>query len=602
MTGHHPVLALLPFQAASGAEDDALVAQGLVEDICGELTRFPSLEVVSWMSGLAVADRPDREVGERLGATHVLRGRVRRAGDRLQVSAALVEALRGMQLWSERFEVPDRDIFTVEAEIVARIAATLKARLEETVLKESRRKPPEELAAYELSLRGMALLRQGTPEADEEARALFRRALDLDPHYARAHAGLSLSWFNEWSCQFWDRFQANGQLAYEHAHRALDLDDSDAMLHVVIGRVLLYRREFEQASWYFDRALALCPNDAENLIQLSICEAYLGRPEVGIEHAAKAMRLNPYHPNYYYAYAALPHFVARNFSRALEIGSKTVGIPMVDMPAYTAIAFAHLGRMDEAARHLATYNDEFRRRITFGREPEPGEALDWLLDANPYRRQEDIDLLLKGFRLLGGNGTKTARAVDRQRSNGGERERHAFLRHGDGWLVVYANRRAILPDLKGLRDIHFLLERPGQDVHCLDLAERQGDAYGGDDVLDDKARQSLKARISDLQEELAEAEDMNDTGRAERARAEMDRLIETLAKALGLGGRNRRLGGLTERARTTVTWRIRHAVRRIEVVHEPLGKHLANSLRTGTFCSYRPERPVSWRLTGDSGA
>ena len=118
----------------------------------------------------------------------------------------------------------------------------------------------------------------------------------------------------------------------------------------------------------------------------------------------------------------------------------------------------------------------------------------------------------------------------------------------------------LLPDLKGFSDIQRLLERPGEEIHCLDLAERLPSEHGGDEVLDDRARAALKARIRDLQEEIAEAEDRNDIGRTERLRAEFDTLVETLSQALGLGGRSRRLGSLAERARTTVTWRIRHAV------------------------------------------
>ncbi len=600
MSDHGPVLAVLPFQAAAGDDRDALLAQGLFEDVCGELTRFPTLQVISWMSGLAVAHLPDTEIGARLGATHILRGRVHRTGERLRVTASLIDCARGTQLWNEPFVTPAGEILGVGDEIIGRIAATLAARLEDSALKAMRGKPTGSLAAYELSLRGLTLLRQGTLEADEEARGLFQRALELDPHYARAQAGLSLSWFNEWSCQFWDRFARNGRLAYEHAHRALDLDDTDPMVHVVIGRVLLYRREFEQASWYFDRALALCPNDAENLIQLAVCEVYLGRPEVGVQHAEKAMRLNPYHPNYYYCYAALPHFSAHRFERALEIGAKSIGAPIIDIPAYTAIALAHLGRMDEAAEHFAAFNREFRKRITFGREPEPGEACRWLLEVNPYRRREDIEFLEESFRMLdeavagraaGGGAHKPGARRQAEREEGA-----ALLRHGEGWVAEYAGTRAVFPDLKGIHDIRRLLERPGEPIHCLDLAERSDTAFASDVILDDKARQSLKARIQDLEEELAEARDMNDAGRAEQAQAELDQLVDTLSQALGLGGRRRRLGSLTERARTTVTWRIRHAVRKIEAAHEPLGRHLANSLRTGTFCAYQPERAVSWRL------
>lgn len=582
-----PILAVLPFRAA----DDrvALLAQGRLEDVCGELARFPELQVISWRSGLAVADLPDREAGTRLGATHLLRGRLEEHGGWLRVTATLVDCAAGTQLWHERFEAPAADVFTLQDEVVARIAATFTARLEESALHDARRKPTESLAAYEATLRGLALLRQGTVAADEEARRLFEQALERDPTYARAQAGLSLSWFNEWSCQHWSCFEENGRRAYEHAHRALDLDDRDPLLHLVLGRLLLYRREHEQASWYLDRALALCPNDARLLIELSVCEAYLGRPEIGIERAAKAMRLNPYHSNDYYAYAALPHLMARRFDRAVALIGKATGVPIVDNPANAAVALAHVGRIEEAQRQLARYIEAFRERITYGREPEPGEAVRWLLDTNPYRREEDRELIREGFRMLG-QAHASAPSTDAPGTG-------LLAPQGETWVAVYAGRRALLPDLVGLHDIRRLLARPGEQLHCLDLAGRGDDADQGEAVLDAEARQKLKARIRELQETIAEAEAMNDLGRAGRARGEMEALVEALSKALGLGGRSRRLGNLTERARSTVTARIRHAIRKVEGLHEPLARHLDNSIRTGTFCCYRPERPVSWRTS-----
>lgn len=162
-------------------------------------------------------------------------------------------------------------------------------------------------------------------------------------------------------------------------------------------------------------------------------------------------------------------------------------------------------------------------------------------------------------------------------------------------MVEFGNRRTVLPDLKGLHDIRCLLERPGVEIHCLDLAGRGADADQGDPVLDDRARQEVHARIRDLQEELSQADANHDLGRAERAREELDRLVDTLSSALDLRGRPRRLGSLAERARTTATWRIRHAVRKIMVAHEPLGRHFSNSIRTGSFCAYHPEQPVQWR-------
>jgi tetratricopeptide (TPR) repeat protein len=506
------------------------------------------------------------------------------------MTATLVACPGCLHLWDERIEVPLADVHRMQDELVARTAASLNARFEEAALATARRRPPADLAVHELTLRGLAMLRKGTLEADEAARALFEQAIALDPHHPRAHAGIALSWFNEWSCQFWDRFEEASRQAYLHAHRALELDDRDGMIHLVIAKVQLFREAYEKAAWYLDRALALCPHDADLLLQASVLEVYLGRPEAGVEHIARAVRLNPYHPNEYHAVAAFVLLFAGDVEGAIARREMTDAIPFVDAPAYCAVAYAHAGRIAEARAELARFHEEYRSKIAFGGDYPPGAPLAWLFDANPFRRPEDIALIREGFHRL---DEPEAAAPPLAVPN----DRGALLaRAGEGWIVEFAGRRAILPDLKGLRDIRRLLERPGEETHCLDLAERSETAYGSDAALDERARTALKARIRDLGEELADAEDMNDTGRAERARDEMDRLVEALSQALGLGGRGRRIGDLAERARSTVTWRIRYALRRTEAAHPALGTHLAQSLRTGAFCLYRPWERVDWRF------
>ncbi|WP_378074712.1 tetratricopeptide repeat protein [Chelativorans intermedius] len=590
-----PVLAVLPFKVVSGGQSDGTIADGLVEDLSDALARFSTLESIAPMSGAVVAELADREAARRLGATHLLRGRLQREGERFRLVAGLVDGESGAQLWSEKLEAPATGLFELQGELVARISATFSARIEETALQAARRKPTGSLAAYELTLKGMSLLRRGSYEADEEARGLFRHALELDPQYARAYAGLSLSWFNEWGCQLWNRIAENGQAAYEYAHRALDLDDSDAMLHVVIGRILLYRREYEQASWYLDRALQICPNDADVLLQLAVAEVFLGRPEIGIERGAQALHLNPYHPNGCYAYAAFPYFTARKLEDFLKLNGRAVNTPLICAPAHSAISSAYLGRMGEAQHHLKLFYEKFGRMIADGRPFTPREACDWLLDYAPYRRREDREFVADGFRLVDGGIAKRSPETTASHMP----TDNIFVSGGGGWRLRFAGREANLPDIKGLRDIQRLIGRAGEEIHCLDLAGREEEAYGGQFILDDKARQSLKLRIRDLQEEIAEAEDMNDPGRAERAREELDQLVEMLSKALGLGGRNRQLGSMSERARTAVTWRIRHAIRKIETLHPDLARHLRTSVRTGTFCAYRPEQPIRWRLCTD---
>jgi hypothetical protein len=184
-----------------------------------------------------------------------------------------------------------------------------------------------------------------------------------------------------------------------------------------------------------------------------------------------------------------------------------------------------------------------------------------------------------------------------------------FRREGELWRLSYAGVDAHLPDLKGLHDIARLLGAPGDEIHCLELA---GGAAGAtprparDDslalqghageLLDEQGRGEFKRRIADLREQIELADAAGDVIRAERAREELDGVAEALASAFGLGGRARRAGDPAERARSAVTWRIRSAVSKVEAAHPELGAHLRASVRTGTFCSYRPERPLRWSL------
>jgi len=186
-----------------------------------------------------------------------------------------------------------------------------------------------------------------------------------------------------------------------------------------------------------------------------------------------------------------------------------------------------------------------------------------------------------------------------------------FRLDGEYWTLTYAGTTVRVADSKGLRDIAALLTRQGRDLHVADLiaatdppagaagiATRAATLQRGsiDPVLDDRARAAYRTRLVDLRDELDEAEANADIGRAEAAKAEMDTIANALASALGLGGRARVAGDPAERARKAVTQRIRNALKRLADVHPELAAHLDRSIRTGRFCTYRPEHPVDWSL------
>jgi hypothetical protein len=163
------------------------------------------------------------------------------------------------------------------------------------------------------------------------------------------------------------------------------------------------------------------------------------------------------------------------------------------------------------------------------------------------------------------------------------------------WTLTFDGATAHLPDSKGLRDLATLLGAPGERVHAVRLLTGRPPAAGADPVLDDRARAAYRARLAELDAELDQAGADHDPGRAERARLEREALLDELSRVVGLGGRARRLGDDTERARKAVSARIHDAVARIERANPALGRHLRQAVATGTWCSYSPPEPVPWR-------
>ncbi len=172
-----------------------------------------------------------------------------------------------------------------------------------------------------------------------------------------------------------------------------------------------------------------------------------------------------------------------------------------------------------------------------------------------------------------------------------------FLRDGERWRVRYAGREVFVSDSKGVRDLAALLAAPGRQIAAAELLGLPASAPGADPVLDARARAEYRERLTELQQEQQAAEELHDLGRAERARAEYEFILAELRAATGLGGRSRRLADETERARKTVTARIRYAVQRIGAVHPQLADHLTASVRTGVLCSYQPSQPMAWRTS-----
>ncbi len=585
-------LALLPLENLSGADEDARLARGFVQDLITELARFPALGVIAADSVFATGcdGKSTTEIARELRVRHLLRGSLRRHGEALRISVQLLEADTGHHLWAARFD--EEDLPTVHDEIAAKIANALAVHLDQSLLAAARRRQPASLAAYECWLRGMECLQRGTAEADAEGRAFFERALAADPHDARAHAGMSLSHFNEWSCQTWELWEEKERLAYDHATQAEALDPDDALVQMILARIEQYRREFDRAGPRLELARRLAPNDAGILVQLGLTQTLQGNPELALDAAERALELNPLCPPWYFCFASLPLFAMRRYTEFLAAARKAPPGLVVDVPAYRAAAHAYLGQRDEASAALAEFRADFTQRIACGRKPDDAELFRWVLHVNPYRDDADLRHFAEGLRRAGLAGKPKPRSaappVPWPVAN-------IFRREGGWWTISFEGNVAQLPDMRGLHDLRRLLARPGEEIPSAELA---GAALhsAGIERLDERALRAYRERLRDLDADLEQACAIADERRAIALEREREHLLREIGSATGIGGRVRATGGVAEKARTAVTWRIRHAIKKLEAVHPALGRHLSNSVRTGAFCRYSPEKTTRWHV------
>lgn len=594
-------LAVLPFANLSGEERFEFFSRELVEEFIIDLSHFSALEIISsyTSSRLNDPDLDEIEEARKIDIDYLLKGSLHLQSESIRLNTQLLDTENRKIIWAERFDAPLDSIFEIQESIAERVVFTISAEVDNNVLKSARKKPTTSLAAYECWLRGMDRLRLGTLEADHEARVFFNQALTIDPNYSRAYVGLSLSHFNEWSCQLWELYEQSEQSAFNYAIKAFHLDETDHIVQMILGRVYIYRRQFEEAEYHIERSLELNSNDADNLVQLSTCLAFLGRAAEGERIFKKALRLNPYRNLWYYQYGSFTYFVQKKYKLAIDMALKRQIVKVwVDLPAEIAAAYAHLGETELARQYLYVFIDEFTSSINKGKRAKADEIIDWIRRANPFRYQEDIDCYVNGLLRAG-----LQEVLTDVKDMGAPwtllnlpEHRSIFKKEQAIWHFEFERVEATMPDLKGFHDIAALLAAPENEIHCTELMGSESSMAENDVAIDDQAKSAYKKHINDLEQDIEEAKVNNDIGRKEALQKELDQIIDHLSKNLGLGKRSRKMKSPADRARAAVTLRIRSAIKRLTEHHPALGKHLTNSVRTGVFCGYFPEKPREWIL------
>jgi adenylate cyclase len=389
-------IAVLPFANMSEDPTQDYFSDGISEDIITDLSRISGLKVISRNSSFTYKGRAVdiRTVGRDLGVTAVLEGSVRRAGNRIRITAQLIDATTGGHLWAERFDRDLSDLFVVQDDVTGRIVEALKVTL--TPLERARLagNGTRNIDAYDSFLRGWQLLLFGflNRETFEKAIAFFAKAIELDSNYAKAHAGLAFTYLFDHQNR-WSRDSQNSLCrAKENANRAIEKGPEEPIARVFAARVATFEMDFERAKAEADTALALSPNLSEAYVCLGEIAMFSGRPLEAIALIEQAMLFDPAYTQHYLHLLGVANILAgRCETAATLLRQRILLVPKTDFSRAALVsALGHLGSKDEAQRtwrDLKGINPRYSFHAHFGRLP--------------FRNEQDVERIADGFAKAG---------------------------------------------------------------------------------------------------------------------------------------------------------------------------------------------------------
>lgn len=378
-----PSIAVLPLANMSDDPQQEYFSDGMTEDLITALSKISGMFVIARTSVFTYKGRPVKvqQVSQDLGVRYVLEGSVRKAAERVRITAQLIDATTGAHLWAERYDRVLEDVFTVQDEITRNIVTALEVQLTSGEQARLWRQGTTNPEAYDTFLRGRDQAMRKTRESTAQARRLFERAIELDPGFAMAYVGLASTFTLEGKLGWSPSLAESLERARELTHKAIALDDSLADAYGQLGHISLLQRQHEQAISAGQQAIALSPNGAEVHALLAVTLNFSGRPEDGLAMIEKAIRLSPVYPSWYLNVLGMSHYLVGRYEEALAAFTHSrdrypdVWFPYVGL----VLTSVQLGREGDA-RAAAT---EILRR-------EPAFSLERYAALQPYQNPADL--------------------------------------------------------------------------------------------------------------------------------------------------------------------------------------------------------------------
>ncbi len=388
-----PSIAVLAFTNMSGDPEQEYFSDGISEDIITELSRFQDLFVIARNSSFSFKGKSTKvqDIGSELGVTHVVEGSVRKAGQRIRVTVQLIEAATGNHVWAERYDRELEDIFELQDEITRAIVTVLPVRLQGALIENARKKPSNDLSAYDYFMRARWLYFQTSGKSPDDVLELLTTAVQIDPNCAAAYAFIAR--VHAYSVFTFSPIGADPTIvALENIERALALSEGDHYVHLLAGHVYSICGKHDLALHHSDRAIALNPNEFSGLVARGGLLTYLGDPAKGVDLLTEALGHDPLTPDFHFEDLAEAYYMMRDYEKAIEIYRRWQN-PPVHMYTHLAACYAQLDRMEEAQRATKIFEDSRSKDSDF--------SFYAAAHARLCKRPEDADHWLEGYRKAG---------------------------------------------------------------------------------------------------------------------------------------------------------------------------------------------------------
>jgi adenylate cyclase len=393
-----PSIAVLAFTNMGGDPSQDYFSDGITEDIITELSRFSELLVIARNSSFQYKGRPVdvRQIGRELGVRYVLEGSIRRSGDRVRISAQLVDAVTGAHRWAERYDRKLEDVFAVQDEVARTIVAVLALHVNKAETERVLTTPPATWQAYEHYLRAADTLVSYHSSLNKDdllqGRRGLRQVLTIDPNYARAHASFSRTYVSLWVHRWDDDCPWSVALdrAYQSACEAVRLAPNLPAAHVALGWALIWMRQHEAAIAEFERAIGLNPNLSDPVFAWTL--VFAGEPERAIQTLKPHMRLNPFYQPQAPWWLGGAYYMLKRYAEALPHLHEGVSRAPNEAVSHhwLAATYAQLGQLDKARAEAAE-----------GLRIDPWFTIGQALFARTCKRPEDAEHFQDGLRKAG---------------------------------------------------------------------------------------------------------------------------------------------------------------------------------------------------------